>query len=114
MNKYIKMTAGSLLAAALMVGCNVNDGMPDNDNESMMDNPVNDNRDNNAMDGNNGDNNNAMDGNNRADDDWGMDGDRNNDRNTDTDKDPMRDENANGEDIIEDDIDREDRDNRDE
>ncbi|MFB1082128.1 hypothetical protein [Jeotgalibacillus sp. JSM ZJ347] len=93
MNKYIKMTAGSLLAAALMVGCNVDDGMTGD--EGAMENPINDNRDNNGMD------------NNRVDDDWGIDGDRNNDRNNGM-------GNTNREDIIEDDIDREDRDNRDE
>ncbi|AJD92308.1 hypothetical protein JMA_29910 [Jeotgalibacillus malaysiensis] len=96
MNKYIKMAAGSLLAAALMVGCNVDDGMTGDNNNGALENPMNDNRDNN----------------NRVDDDWGMDGDRNNDRNGNNNGTMNGDNNR--EDIIEDEVDREDRDKRDE
>ncbi|MDZ5711268.1 hypothetical protein [Jeotgalibacillus haloalkalitolerans] len=105
MNKYIKMTAGSLLAAALMVGCNVDDGMTGDNNDGALENPMNDNRDNNANDNNN-----------RVDDDWGMDGDRNNDRNNGNNDNNgmMGDDNNNREDIIEDEVDREDRDRNDE
>ena len=42
MQKLIKITTGSLLAAALMVGCN--NGTPQN-NESLMDDAVNDTED---------------------------------------------------------------------
>ncbi|WP_227394437.1 hypothetical protein [Jeotgalibacillus aurantiacus] len=100
MNKTLKLTAGAMMAAALMVGCNVNDGVPDN-NESMMDNnrvnDVQNDMDNNAGErgdgyNNMGRDNNGTNGNNDIID--------NNDNNR--------------EDVIEDDIDREDRDNRDE
>jgi len=95
--KFLKVTAGSLLAAALMVGCNMNNDVPKN--ESLMDDAVNDtenviDRDRDLMDNNNGTMTNPNMGN---------------------DQDPLRnDNNVNDEDIIEDKVDREDRDKRDE
>ena len=41
MNKVLKITAGTMMAAALMVGCNMRDEVPQG-NESLMNEPTQD------------------------------------------------------------------------
>ncbi|WP_041061688.1 hypothetical protein [Jeotgalibacillus campisalis] len=103
MNKFLKITAGSLIAAALMVGCNMDDNArDDNTNESMMDDAVNE-------------TNNVLD---RETEDMDMmeDKDQNslNENIEENDNGIVDDEEGNREDMIEEKKDREDRDNRDE
>ncbi len=92
--KLLKLIGGSILSAMLLVGCGTDDQEPpppaDNNNVETPD--VNDNND---MNGNNDVNN------------------GNNDINTDNDGDMMEDNNTPGEDAVEDQLDRNDEDNKD-
>src|SRR3954465_3145989 len=119
--KLFQLLFGPMLFGVLLVGCNNND---DNRNAPISDNniqnPTNNNMrdriqnpaDNHLRD----DNNDGLGDNNNIDDDDVNDNDRfrnTNDTNTDTDKDPMKDKNTKQEELIEDDLDRNDRNHRD-
>ncbi|MCM3729632.1 hypothetical protein M3226_29080 [Neobacillus cucumis] len=133
-NKLFHLLIGSILSGVLLVGCNNNDdnrNVPITDNKIQnpgtdnkirdnIQNPTNNNlrnniqnpADNNLRD----DNNNGLGDNNNIDDDDVNDNDRfrnTNDTNTDTDKDPIKDRNTKQEEIIEDDLDTNDRNHRD-
>ncbi|WP_251552301.1 hypothetical protein [Neobacillus muris] len=111
--KLLSLLTGTLLSGVILVGCN-NDDTDTNNNlrnvpEPTVDTPNNNlNRNdldnyryrNNNIDDN--DNDGIIDNNNRT-----------NDRNTDTDKDPAKDNNTPREEIIEDDLDARDKDNKD-
>ena len=105
--KLFQLLIGSILSGVVLVGCNNNDDknapISDNNIRNDIQNPA----DNNLRDDNN---DNLIDNNNIDDDNVN---DYKNDTNTDTDKDPAKDLNTKPEEIIEDDIDRNDRDNRD-
>lgn len=99
--KFFSMIAGSALAAVLIAGCGINNNDQEPPPENDVNEPgVNDNGNGNDM------NNNGVNGNDNLNN-------NNNDINTDNDGDMMKDDNAPGEDLIEDRRDREDPDNKD-
>lgn len=101
--KFFSMIAGSALAAVLIAGCGINNNDQEPPPENDVNEPgVNDNDNNNGNDMNN----NGVNGNDNLNN-------NNNDINTDNDGDMMKDDNAPGEDLIEDRRDREDPDNKD-
>ena len=132
--KLFQLLIGSVLSGVLLAGCNNNDDnqkapISDNNIQNPVNNDLRRDRIQNPTDNNlrrniqnPADNNlrddrndNLIDNNNLDDDDV-----NNNDRfkgtrdtNTDTDKDPAKDRNTKGEEIIEDDLDANDRDHRD-
>ncbi|MEH7545912.1 MULTISPECIES: hypothetical protein [Bacillaceae] len=111
--KLFQLLIGSILSGVVLVGCNNND---DDKNAPITDNKVRNNIQNPADNNLRDDNNDNLIDNNNIDDDDVNDNDRfrnTNDTNTDTDKDPVKDINTKQEEIIEDDLDRNDRDNRD-
>jgi len=94
--KLLTIIGGTFLSAILMVGCATNNQNPPPPTNKNVETPgVNDNNLNDNLDRNNDLNNN------------------NNDINTNNDGDMMRDNNTPGEDVIEDKLDRNDKDNRD-
>ncbi|MEH7096863.1 hypothetical protein [Neobacillus vireti] len=112
--KLFQLLIGSILCGVLLVGCNNND---DNRNAPITDNNIQNpakNRIQNPADNDlRDDNNDGLGDNNNIDDDDVNDNDRyrrTNDINTDTDKDPVKDINTRQEEMIEDDLDRNDRD----
>ena len=124
--KLFQLLIGSILSGVILVGCNNNNDdkkapITDNNLRNDIRNPGDNNlrndiqnpADNNLRD----DNNDNLIDNNNIDDDDVNDNDRfrnTNDTNTDTDKDPVKDSNTKREEMIEDDIDVNDRDNKDE
>lgn len=126
--KFAQLLIGSMLSGVLLVGCNNNDDKtPITDNNIQnpgTDNNLRDNIRNNDLRNNNmqnptdndlrdndlRDNDGLIDNNNIDDDNVN---DYKNDTNTDTDKDPSKDKNTKREEMIEDDLDANDRDNRD-
>lgn len=109
--KLLLLFAGSVLSGILLVGCN-NDNNDQNPPPPNVNTPV-DRNNNNDLTPNNtnnditpNDQNDVINGNDHYA--------PSEDKNTDTDKDPIKDRNTKQEDIIEDDIDRNDRDNKDE
>ncbi|WP_160724133.1 hypothetical protein [Bacillus sp. USDA818B3_A] len=114
--KLVQLLIGSMLSGVLLVGCNNNDDktpITDNNlrddirNNDLRNNNIQNPADNNLRDDNNDD---LIDNNNIDDDNVN---DYKNDTNTDTDKDPFKDKNTKKEEMIEDDLDANDRDNRD-
>jgi outer membrane murein-binding lipoprotein Lpp len=97
--KLFTLLAGSILSAVMLSGCN-NDNKNDIQNPPVPDvnNPVDINYDKDNIDLDNNNNHYPT----------------TEDKNTDTDKDPIKDSNTKQEDIIEDDIDMKDADNKDE
>ncbi|TCN24126.1 hypothetical protein [Mesobacillus foraminis] len=119
MNKLLKLLGGSLLSAMLLVGCGTNDDNdPPPNGDTDVQNPADDNdgAEINRFDNNNG-NNGGNNGNGNNDDTNGErifnDNNNNNDTNRDGDGDMFRDNNDRGEDGMEDDLDRNDRDEKD-
>jgi hypothetical protein len=115
--KLFQLFIGSILSGVLLAGCNNNDDdrkvpITDNNIQNPTNNRIQNPADNHLRD----DNNDGLGDNNNIDDDDINDNDRyrnTNDINTDTDKDPSKDINTRHEEMIEDDLDRNDRDNRD-
>lgn len=121
MKKLALLLTGSILSASLLAGCNTNNDINNPPRPKVNDvddnNRINDYR-NDPMNDNLNDRNNNINDNIR---DNNLDNDLNDnhyspreDKNTDTDKDPVKDSNTKKEEIIEDDIDVNDRDNKDE
>lgn len=122
--KLFTLLTGSLLSTMLLVGCNNdnNDQNPpapnvNNPGDNNLNNNLNRDRDFDLNDNNNNRNLNRNNRNNLNNNDMDLNGDHYSPRediNTDTDKDPAKDSNTKREEFIEDDIDRNDRDRKDE
>ncbi|WP_042463388.1 hypothetical protein [Neobacillus dielmonensis] len=116
--KLLALLTGTLLSGIMLVGCNNGDNDTNNNlrtpPQPTVDTPNNNRINNNDLDRNNNNGHMDLDNNDNVNDDGLIDNNNeNNDMNTDTDKDPAKDHNTPREEIIEDDLDANDRDNKD-